>query len=219
MKSRKIKKIKPQGSYLAISIVWGLVFWGMLSGCSLLGCKDSKSQKLPEHQIARVPLLVDKFTPLFIGRIDTVGSPNGPLPSGAQAASPDGKFLARIGEDGKKVELLDAKTKKLLNIISSPGENDPKAFAFSSDGSQLAVLYNEGNPLNHINTIMIFDLALKQFLKVIRFVGRDWYHEMIFYNDGRIALLLAWQGIGAVIDPKTNQPVPVEGTPPQLPVP
>jgi len=187
----KSYKIKPQ--VMVISIVWGLALVWMLSGC------DKKSETIPmKKQAESLP----GFPSQFSGRTDAVGSPHGKLPPGAWAASPDGKFLARFDQSSKKVELLEAKTKKSLDVISDGGENDPKAFAFSSDGSQLAVLYHSGDT-DHI--IQIWDPASKKCVNSVTFTGKAFYQEMIWYDDGRIALLLQWKKLGAVIDPVTKQ--------------
>ena len=136
------------------------------------------------------------------GRKDSVGSPHGDLPAEAEATSPDGKYIARLQKDGAKILVLDRKTSKALGVIYDGSANKPKAFAFSADGSKFAVLtHNAGE----VNTITIVDTQTQKEEKTLSFTGEDYYHELIWYPDGRIACLLAWKGLGAVLDPTTDK--------------
>lgn len=166
----------------------------------ICGCSDQKSeQKTQPKRKTR-----QSFTALFKNRSDAVGSPHGDLSPDAQATSPDGRFLAKLDRSRKKVELLLASTEESLGIISDRGDNAPKAFVFSPDSSQIAVLYHEDG---NLNIIEIWKIPSKQPVKVIRFFGRDYYHEMVFYNEDWIALLLQWRGLGAIVNHKTEEVV------------
>lgn len=163
--------------------------------------------KSPNGKEDTPPSLPPPRSPWFSG---TTGSPHGDLPAGAQAVSPDGKFRAQLAGSGKQVDLYDAKTNTVLGVISGDGSNSPKAFAFSPEGTHLAILYHhehrDNDKVNKVNKVEIRSVETRQPLQSIPLTGQAYYHEIGYAPDGKhIGLRLQWQGRWAVIDLATEQ--------------
>lgn len=165
------------------------------------------AKPLPGSEQAPLPSLSRPSSAWFSGR-QTVGSPHGDLPAGAQAVSPDGQFRAQLASSGTQVDLYNAKTNTLLGAIAGDGTNPPKAFAFSPEGVplQLAVLFHHKHEGKEVNVVEIRSVETRQPLQSIPFTGQAYYHEIGYAPDGKhIGLRLQWQGRWAVIDLATEQ--------------
>lgn len=156
----------------------------------------------------------ESFVTLFDNREDAVGSPRGDLPAGAKVVSSDRTMLARIDKTATKVQLRESKTSRSFDTLYKDSSNRPKALAFSADGTKLAVLYHSAG---EVNTVRIFDTGKRRESSIVSFRGKAHFHEMIFYPDGRLALLLRWKWIGCIIDPASQQRI--EGPASRVPLP
>lgn len=115
-----------------------------------------------------------------------VGSPNGNVPFGKTACSPDKKMYAREIEPRNQgnIGIYDTNTDKMLKAVDvkqhpQGSSNDLKALAWSPDSKRLAVMYHYDGG-GHIS---IMDVDSGEEIK--RLVIKKFYHQMNFLPDGK----------------------------------
>lgn len=129
----------------------------------------------------------------FRGRNDALFSPNGTVPFGAAAYSPDGLLYAsEIAPPGSgMIAIFDSDTQEQITTIDEShgsASNDLKSLAWSPDSQKLAIMYHGG--LN--NGIWIRDAHTANLL--VDAVPAFTYHYMVFSADGT-SLLLSDDGL------------------------
>jgi WD40 repeat protein len=132
---------RPDGRYLAASARWSARF-------------GAHEQRTVDILDAKTGKLVGYYLPdRFYEGIQT-----------ALAFSPDGRFLATGGMDGR-VYIWDTKTAKLLRVLNFMAPPGPvETLAFSPDGNYLAIGGRDGR------------------LRIYRRTGRDWSQLMLVFN-------------------------------------
>jgi WD40 repeat protein len=106
----------------------------------------------------------------------------GLVPTPALAYSPDGKFLAVGGEDGR-IRLLDAETYHETSMFDcgQPSTESVWTLAFNNDGKRLAAGYavNGGNEKDASGLVCVFDLQRSSIL-------RKWSARELWRKSGEI---------------------------------
>lgn len=136
-------------------------------------------------------------TSVFADRTDAVFSPEGSVPHGAKAYSPDGLHYACETEpwDTGRIGIFRRSDNELLRTISAlpaGNVNDLKGLAWSPDSGNLAVMYHGGLRPG----ISLYSAASAGLLRTIPDSASQ-YHFMVFSGDG------AWihaSLLGEVID-------------------
>jgi WD40 repeat protein len=102
--------------------------------------------------------------------------------------SPDGKLIASATDDGQHVRLMDSATGKgLPDPWNSKSGFHINAYAFSPDGSILAIAGNERSKVKgkRDKTITLWDIASNKLLRTIQYQHQDFESALGFAEGGK----------------------------------
>lgn len=179
----------------------------LFSGCG--GPGGSKSQPGPQS--------------IFENRSDAVYSPNGSVPFGSKAYSPDGKYYASeiAPQDEGNFGIYKRADNQLViqfKVLAPNITNYLKGLAWSPDSLYLAIMYHGTDPLSKPGIYLYRALDGQE----IRFIGagegsRGGYHFMVF-NKGGDLILVSYMGDVVDASYPTGLGQTTDVTPPSLKV-
>lgn len=116
---------------------------------------------------------------------DHLDSPQGSVPVGLKACSPDGTRYAQELEPANQgqIGIFDQSNNDLLMIINAHKQNKLKGLAWSPDSSQLTYMYHDSEG----SDMTIIESNNAQPMRTMN--GEKWYHYMEYSPDGRYLLL------------------------------